>query len=206
MSISIILIFAFLLVVLIVILVKRFGFALARQSIEIDEVELGIGIGSITFKPNNKDIEVAYQLWVELMTRKLGLPFDESDDVISEVYSSWYEFFKITRELIKAIPVSQIANNTSTQTLVTLSIEVLNKAIRPHLTKWQARFKYWKERDSIRNPNKYASPQEWERKYPEYASLVSDMKKTNAHLLAYAKLLSKIVDPDLHTRVTTGAE
>ena len=53
-------------------------------SIEVDEVSLGIGDSSIKLKYNKKDQEIAYKLWVELNTRKIGLQFDENNDVIDE--------------------------------------------------------------------------------------------------------------------------
>ena len=71
---------------------------------EIDTAEMGIGSHKISFRPNLKDQEIAYKIWVELSTRKIGLPIDLNEDVISEVYDSWHNFFSITRELIKDIP------------------------------------------------------------------------------------------------------
>ena len=64
-------------------------FVLRRYSkFEIDTAEMGIGSGKISFKPNLKDQEIAYKIWVELSTRKIGLSIDLKDDVISEIYDS----------------------------------------------------------------------------------------------------------------------
>lgn len=61
-----------------------------------DEIILGIGRNSsVKLKYNRKDQEVAYKLWVELSTRKIGLPFDQENDVITEVYNSWYDFLRL---------------------------------------------------------------------------------------------------------------
>lgn len=73
-----------------------------RRSISVDQASIGIGNSSITLKLNKKDQEIAYKLWVELSTRKIGLPYDEEYDVITEVYDSWYSFFKIARLLFTA--------------------------------------------------------------------------------------------------------
>lgn len=67
---------------------------------EIDEAEIGIGSGKLKLKPNNIDRQIAYSIWVELSTRKIGLQIDPEDDVIAEIYDSWYAFFSVTRELI----------------------------------------------------------------------------------------------------------
>jgi len=176
-------------------------FALFRRNYEINQIELGIGSGKVTLKPNNVDLDVAYKLWVELMTRKLGLPYDQEHDVIVEIYDSWYEFFRLTRELVKSIPVSRIVQNESTQTLVAISIDVLNKALRPHLTKWQSKYRHWYDKELNKPENALKSPQEIQKAFPEYKSLVEDITKTNHHLVAYAKVLSDLVEPGLHSRI-----
>src|SRR3989337_144519 len=99
------------LVTLIALLGGRNGIWRRRREFEISEVELGIGQQKVKLKPSHDDLQIAYKLWVELRTRKLGLTFSEDYDVIAEIYDSWYEFFKITRELIKSIPVSRIAKD-----------------------------------------------------------------------------------------------
>src|SRR5689334_20433816 len=70
---------------------------LFRQNFEINEMEIGVGANKVKIRPNHEDLQIAYRLWVELKTRKLGLLFEEDHDVIADVYSSWYDFFKITR-------------------------------------------------------------------------------------------------------------
>src|SRR5690606_28412594 len=78
------------------------------RSFEIDQAEIGVGNNKFRFKPNLTDRQVAYAIWVELSTRKIGLPIDPEHDVISEIYDSWYNFFTVTRELVKGIPVNQV--------------------------------------------------------------------------------------------------
>ena len=60
---------------------------ICRQQFEINEIELGIGGGRVKITPNHEDLQIAYKLWVELKTRKLGIAFDEQHDVIIEVYT-----------------------------------------------------------------------------------------------------------------------
>ena len=95
-----------------------------RKSIIIDEFNLGIGNSNVKFKYDRKDQEIAYKLWVELSTRKIGIMFDQEHDVIAEVYNSWYEFFKIARELLKNIPASRLPYSHD---LIELTEKVLNK-------------------------------------------------------------------------------
>ena len=88
--------------------IRRWVGGIGRRSVEVDQMELGIGQNKIRLKPNEVDRQVAYKLWVELSTRKIGLPIDFQHDVIFEIYDSWFNFFTVTREMIKDIPVSKL--------------------------------------------------------------------------------------------------
>lgn len=160
---------------------------------EIDEAELGVGSHKIKLRPNRDDLKVAYQLWVELSTRKVGLPIDYDDDVIVEVYESWYQFFGITRELIKDIPPSKLRNGESIQALIQLSIDVLNEGLRPHLTRWQARFRRWYENELAKPENLLIEPQDLQKRFPRYAELTEDMELVNARLIYYRAQMRKFV-------------
>ena len=176
----------FLLSVLILIYIFKKIFPLIwRGKIEVDEFSLGIGNSCIKLKYNKKDQEIAYKLWVELNTRKIGLPYDEENDVIDEVYNSWYKFFEIARELLKDVPANRLSH---TNELIELTTKVLNDGLRPHLTLWQARYRKWykfKAEDE-------RAPQEIQREFPEYNDLIKDLKATNLRMIEYKKLMYKI--------------
>jgi hypothetical protein len=155
------------------------------------EMELSIGnIGKVKIKPSYEIIRVAHQAWTELATRKAGLLFDKENDVISEVYDSWYEIFKQIRSLIKSIPAEEIKNSKDAQVLVDLLVDVLNKGLRPHLTQWQARFRHW-YLDAQKN-NGATSPQLLQQKYPEYDLLVADLIEVNKQLVEFSDVLKSI--------------
>lgn len=159
---------------------------------EIDEAVIGIGNQKVKIRPNYQDIQIAYKLWVELGTRKIGLEIDLDNDVISEIYDSWYEFFRLTRELIKDIPVSKIRKDESTKELVRIAIEVLNEGIRPHLTRWQARFRKWYKAAIEADENKGLSPQDIQKNYPDYAKLTKEMLEVNKRIMEYRKILKQL--------------
>lgn len=179
-----------------VILILKFLFSKKlhdRNTFIIDQIELGIGGSKITLKPNRGDRQVAYKLWVELNTRKIGLQIDFENDVLSETYDSWYAFFKITRELIKEIPIEQIGSKSGDVEFVDLAIDVLNIGLRPHLTLWQARFRRWYDNE-LENIDKkrYESPQEIQKRFPQYLELETDLEKVNKRLIYYKEQLKKI--------------
>ena len=158
-----------------------------KKSIEIDEIKLGIGSSSLTMTYNKKDQEIAYKLWVELSTRKIGLLFDRENDVITEVYNSWYEFFKIARELLKEIPAARLPYSNE---LIKLTEKVLNMGLRPHLTAWQAKYRKWYENEIRTNVND--APQEVQKRYPLYDELIDDLISTNNRMIEYKNLMKKI--------------
>lgn len=160
------------------------------KDVVIDEGKLGIGTGSFSLKVDRTDRQIAYKLWVELSTRKIGLPIDVEYDVINEVYNSWYAFFGIARNLIKEIPVSKISRD-HTKSISDLSIDVLNRGMRPHLTKWQARFRHWFSQETQKQPDQ--TPQHLQRQFPEYEELLSDLVQVNERLIEYRNKMRELV-------------
>lgn len=157
-----------------------------KKSLTIDEVNLGIGNSSVKISYSKKDQEIAYKIWVELSTRKIGLRFDKENDVIKEVYDSWYTFFETARELLKDIPGNRIPYSGD---LIELTEKVLNIGLRPHLTKWQAKYRRWYEEELKRDGG---TPQDIQKKYPEYNALVEDLLETNEKMIEYKKLMKRI--------------
>lgn len=176
-----------LLIIGISLLIKKCIAKAGEKNIDVDEIKLGIGQSSVTVKYNRKDREIAYKLWVELNTRNIGLEFDEECDVITEIYDSWYKCFGITRELLKEIPANRI--NSSLE-LIELIVDILNKGLRPHLTRFQADFRRWYLLEKAKQPN--IPPQELQRMYQDYEELVKDLKSANQHMIEYKNLLQKI--------------
>lgn len=170
-------------------LITRFG---SFRSFEIDEAEFGIGNQKIKLKPNVTDKQIAYQIWVELSTRKIGIPIDLEDDVIYEVYNSWYSFFSVTRDLIKDVPVSRFQRK-DTEKIIRISIDVLNIGLRPHLTKWQARYRRWYERQLEKEDNSDLSPQDIQKEYPHLDELGKDMLEVNNRLIGYREKMYQLI-------------
>jgi len=144
-------------------------------------------------KPSYADRQVAYAIWVELKTRKIGLPIDLDNDTIAEVYDSWYSLFNITRTLIKTVPVESLTAQ-STRAIVDLCVDVLNLGLRPHLTRWQARFRRWYEQElATKTGGAGDDPQTIQRRFPEYKALAADLLLVNEQLIAYRDKMEEIV-------------
>lgn len=132
---------------------------------------------------NRKNKKLAYNIWVELKTRKIALDFDEINDVITEVYDSWYESFKLIREYIKDIGEKSINDD-----LRNISLSLINETMRPHLTRFQSRFRKWIEKKYLGE----GSIQDKQKDYPEYQLLIDDLKRVNEECKVYLELLEKI--------------
>lgn len=159
------------------------------------ETELNIslgGIGSVKIKPSHEVAQVAHKAWSELITRKAGLQFDSEHDVIVEVYNSWYQLFGEMRSLIKEIPASHLKKG-NTKKLIDLLVDSLNKGMRPHLTKWQAKFRRWYDAELKKDTNIDKTPQEIQKQYSHYADLVSDLTLINQQLVAYTAEIKKLI-------------
>src|SRR2546422_1816256 len=163
---------------------------LASWSLVEAEVQLG-GIGTVKIRPSYEDIQVAHKAWVELVTRKAALPLDEDNDVIVEVYNSWYALFQEMRNLTKTIPAEKVRGSRDTQELVRLLVDALNKGLRPHLTQWQARFRHWYEEAIKQNAGK--SPQEVQRIYPQYRELVDRSEEHTSELQSRLHLVCRLL-------------
>jgi len=150
-------------------------------------------IGSYEFNRSElseKELDIAWRLYVQLTTRKAAIPIAE-DDIIIEVYNSWYELFKSTREYLLGMSASDLEENDNAQKIVDLSVRVLNSGLRPHLTKWQGKYRKWYD-DALKDEKyKGLSPQEIQKNYPEYEILMLEIKEVNDELIKYSEELKK---------------
>ena len=177
----------------------RFGFG----SFDLDSAEIGIGDTRMSFSPNQTDRQIAYAIWVELSTRKIGLEIDLEHDVISEVYDSWYDFFGVTRNLIKEVPAHKLRRK-GTRAIVRASVQVLNEGLRPHLTRWQARYRRWY--DPIGSDDS-REPQVIQQEFPKYEELITDLLAINAKLINYRRAMYELAtgDPEDTMDIDSGS-
>lgn len=157
------------------------------------KLDIALGkIGKAELRPSLEDIQIAHKIWTQLVTRKAAIPIDPEHDVIAEVYDSWYALFTEVRALISNIPAELVKEEKSTKDLVRIATATLNDGLRPHLTRWQARFRGWYEAN--KDQLKTCTPQELQRKFPDYQMLISDMAKINQEMIAYAAQLKHLID------------
>ena len=156
---------------------------------KISEINLGIGNGSVTIRVDHQVQELAFRIWAEMATRKIGIEIDTENDIIEEVYNSWYIFFSIVRENLKEL---NGYNLNIAQDFIDLSLRVLNEGMRPHLTKWQGKFRKWYHITSEKEACENKTPQEIQSMFPKYEELIEDMVSTNLKMIQFKEELYKI--------------
>lgn len=163
-----------------------------RKKFKIVNMNISIAnIGNISIEKNKDISRIAHKAWVEIMTRKVGLLFEEDKDVIVEVYNSWYSLFGIIRDLLKEIEPRK--KDKDLEKLENILIKTLNFGLRPHLTKWQAKYRRWYNQEIEKDVNSQLSPQEIQKKYKKYDELITDLKETNKQMVQFAEELKKLV-------------
>jgi len=165
---------------------------LRKSKLFLHEIEIQVFGFKLNIKPNVQDIQVAYKLWVELSTRKLGLPIDKDLDLILDLHRSFYTFFQIARKILSEIPATK-ASNKNTQQIIRIILIILNDKIRKYLTKWHADYRQWYKRESKQLYKQNLSPAEFQRKYPKYDELMRDLLKLNEEVIDLKKALAKII-------------
>ncbi len=179
-------------ILVLILVIIKFSFSIFRKKIKMVNLNINIGnIGNITIELNKEVSKIAHKTWVEIMTRKVGLVFEEDKDIIVEVYNSWYKSFEIIRGLLKEIEPNKKDKNV--KKLEEVLIRTLNDGLRPHLTQWQAKFRRWYDIEIEKEENKDKTPQEIQKEYSEYESLVKDLKETNEKIVQFAHELKKLI-------------
>ncbi|WOF16298.1 hypothetical protein F1737_06005 [Methanoplanus sp. FWC-SCC4] len=186
-------------VILLIIIIILLSLILAKRNsrsqknFELKNLTLKFGSLSCNYeiKRNYQNLEIAHRIYVELITRKAALPFEEDLDVIVEIYNSWYTLFLTIRTEIKGFSGETLYLQKDTEEVVKMASDILNVGLRPHLTKYQAKFRKWYEEQIENSSGKY--PQDIQKEYPEYKELVADLKKVNEYLIQYKIQLEEFI-------------
>ena len=154
------------------------------------EVTFTFGGMTTRLTPDDEVASIAHQAWTELVTRKAGIQVDD-DDIVVEVYDSWYSLFQALRLLAKEVPVSALHKSSDTKELLDTLISVMNEVLRIHLTKHQTRYRDWWQATSDSNHSDLP-PQERQREYPQYQELFAEMREVNRSLIILAETLRRL--------------
>ena len=130
-----------------------------------------------TILRNRKLINLARITYVEISNRKICFKFEEKYDSISEVYNSFYDCFKILRDVLKKL--NKIEQN---EKKFYLKIEdFLNATLRKELTIHQKPYREWLEKQ--KKEKDYENEIIEQKKYPNYNQIIQGINKINVKAL-----------------------
>lgn len=153
-------------------------------------VSLPFGIGSAEWETDKTERQAAWSLYVELVTRVAIQPLNTDEGLLREALTSLYSLFGITREILKAAGPGVGASYDS---VGGISIAVLNKGLRPFLSKWHPRLQEWESQKSA-----ILSFREHEGNWAEQKLLYSELANLQKNLEIYSDALAIIAGVQLN--------
>ena len=153
-----------------------------NSALETISVSLPFGIGSVKWKVEQTQRKAAWSLYVELVTRIAVEPLEADEGVVREALNSLYSLFGTTREILKEAGANVGA---SVNSVGGIAIAVLNRGLRPFLSKWHPLLQAWE----AKRPSDL-SPKEHEQQWSKEAELRKELEKLRKDLNQYANALA----------------
>jgi hypothetical protein len=148
-------------------------------------VNLPFGIGGAEWEADETERKAAWSLYVELVTRITIQSLEADRGLLREALNSLYSMFAITRQILREAGPDVGASRES---VGGIAIAVLNKGLRPFLSKWHPTLQAW---EAQRSPN--VSPKEHEKNWSEEPNLRRELKEISINLEQYANALAEII-------------
>ncbi len=140
------------------------------ESWNMTSLKIKTPIADMEWKPQEKDKEAAWDMYVELLTRITTQPLpDEHGSEISAL-ESIHKLFDITRTILKS-------HGRGCNEFAKLAIIILNQIIRPFTSKWH----------KLSQENAFDDPN-------HCSTFRQELKTIQNNLLTYTKMLADIAD------------
>ncbi len=152
-----------------------------NRSARLTEVKVSVPqLSELTFVVNNESRNVAWQLFVETVTRVSTQPLDDDEGLTREALTSLYGLFATTRDTLKSsrpsVPVP------GGRTVEHLAITMLNQELRPFLSKWHPRLREFER----------AQPDGPESAWPQNAACRAELREVQRRVHGYALGFAKL--------------
>jgi len=167
---------------LIGLIIAAIGLAYNRGAAFLTLSEMTINfpqLGEMKFALNSEYRRVAWKLFVESLTRVSTQPLGSEDGSLREALTSLYSLFSATRELLKNMPPSRATSQT---TVEMLAIKMLNKEIRPFLSKWHVRLRKFET----------AHPESHESEWPQNSDCRKELETARKQVITYTKAFGQL--------------
>jgi hypothetical protein len=159
-----------------------------RRTARLTEVRISVPqLSELTFVVNDDTQQVAWQLFVESVTRISTQQLDDDEGLIREALTSLYGLFATTRDILRAARPTARGEGI---TVEYLAVNLLNRELRPFLAKWHPRLREFEN----------AHPDLPESAWPQAAACRSELSRVQAntreYVLGFARLAG-VRDPEL---------
>lgn len=145
------------------------------RNVQLNEVVISVPqFSQLRFAVTRDNKVVAWRLFVETATRVSTQSLDGGGGLVREAMNSLYALFTVTREVLAQVQPSQRAG--SKPTVEYLAIAMLNKEIRPFLSRWHPRLLAWEQGNASRP----------ESDWPEATACRADLAAMQQRLIRYA--------------------
>lgn len=157
-----------------------------KEKIKATKLTVGLpfDLGSLQFENDDSQQKAAWSMYVELSTRIAAQPLHEDDGMLREALTSLYNVFGITRQILREAGPDVAKGPNS---LGFVAIEVLNKGLRPFLTKWHSLLKAYEESKPAK-----VSALTHERAWDRAAELRRELEAVRGQMLIYIEALATI--------------
>lgn len=148
-------------------------------------VNLPFGIGGAEWEADVTERKAAWALYVELVTRITVELLQSDEGLLREALNSLYSMFAITRQILReAGPDVGISHNS----VGGIAIAVLNRGLRPFLSKWHPLLQAWE----VQCPPT-TSPKEHEKNWSLEAQMRQELLLLGKELEKYTTALAEII-------------
>lgn len=148
-----------------------------------------IGGVSGTWQPDKSEVNAAWELYVEMVTRSPLGDVVLSDGSVRETLTSLYSLFESTRGILRRYgPGVGKPKRRRKLSFGYLAVSMLNLVLRPLLSRWHPDLQVWE------SANPGISDSEW----PGRCDFLKELAETREQLQQYAGLFAQVADvPDL---------
>lgn len=158
----------------------------------LSSTKLKVNLGFLSIESNWEIDEIqrkaAWEMYVELVTRITTFELKDGEGILREALNSLHSIFGTSREILKRYgPAIATPSNPKDTTFGHLVIAILNKIIRPILTKWHPLLLDWEQT----HPNKDRLT-DHENKWPHNKELREELNLVRVQLTEYANVLGEV--------------
>ena len=141
-------------------------------------------LGEVELKVDDRSKEAAWKLYVELATRVAIVPLGTGEGRLREAMNSLYEVFAVTRGVLKEAGPRVGGSRNS---VGGIAMRVLDRGLRPFLSKWHPRLAEWESRGQDRG-GALQREADWGRE----AECRRELLEVQGRMKMYCRMLARI--------------